>query len=133
MAIHGLALAFHLRPSTTFHAPSTDFSWPSTRYGGTNPSDSSGVLRYVRVWHAGAWLDAGHAMDGVLLGGVGAGTVVEHVEVAIGAADGFAWLGGTVNVRFLSALFMGDDAFDVDEGYQGSGQFLFAMVGAPLP
>ena len=40
------------------------------------------------------------------------------------------FFGGTVNVKYLSVLFVGDDAFDSDEGYQGKGQFLFAMTGA---
>ena len=37
--------------------------------------------------------------------------------------------GGTVNLKYCSAIFCGDDAFDTDEGYQGMGQFLFAMLG----
>ena len=32
-------------------------------------------------------------------------------------------------MKHLAALFVGDDAFDTDEGYQGQGQFLFAMLG----
>ena len=39
------------------------------------------------------------------------------------------FFGGTVNVKYLSVLFVGDDAFDTDEGYQGKGQFLFVMIG----
>ena len=35
-----------------------------------------------------------------------------------------------MNVRYLSVIFTGDDAFDTDEGYQGKGEFLFAMIGA---
>jgi hypothetical protein len=34
-----------------------------------------------------------------------------------------------VNVRNLSVLFVGDDGFDTDEGYQGKGQFLFTILG----
>jgi hypothetical protein len=49
--------------------------------------------------------------------------------VAYNADDGFEFFGGTVNVKYLSVLFVGDDSFDTDEGYQGMGQFLFAMVG----
>ena len=30
----------------------------------------------------------------------------------------------------MHVLFVGDDAFDVDEGYQGRAQFLFAVVGS---
>jgi len=98
-------------------------------YGGTDPYDSSGVLQYVRVWYGGAIVGADNEINGITFGGVGAGTVVDHCEVAFNADDGFEFFGGTVNVKFLSALFVGDDAFDTDEGYQGKGQYLFAMTG----
>merc|ERR550537_856202 len=98
-------------------------------YGGTDPADSSGVLRYVRVWHGGAVVGANNEINGVTFGGVGSGTVVEYCEVAFNLDDGVEFFGGTVNVKYLSTLFVGDDAFDTDEGYQGKGQFLFAMIG----
>ena len=34
-----------------------------------------------------------------------------------------------MNARWLSALFCGDDAIDVDAGYAGSMQFVFIMTG----
>ena len=34
-----------------------------------------------------------------------------------------------MNVKYLSVLFVGDDAFDADQGHVGMGQYLFAMVG----
>jgi len=61
-------------------------------------------------------------------GGVGNGTTLEHLEVAFNKDDGFEFFGGAVNGRWLSALFVNDDAFDTDKGYQGKLQFLFAMV-----
>merc|ERR550537_1090141 len=98
-------------------------------YGGTDPADSSGVLRYVRVWHGGAVVGANNEINGVTFGGVGSGTVVDHCEVAFNKDDGFEFFGGTVNVKYLSVLFVGDDAFDTDEGYQGMGQHLLVMLG----
>jgi hypothetical protein len=98
-------------------------------YGGTDPADDSGVLKYVRVWHGGAKIADDNEINGVTFGGVGSGTVVDHCEVAFNKDDGFEFFGGTVNVKYLSVLFVGDDAFDTDEGYQGKGQFLFTMLG----
>ncbi|KOO53386.1 lipoprotein, partial [Chrysochromulina tobinii] len=98
-------------------------------YGGTNPTDSSGSMQYVRVWHGGAVVGANNEINGITFGGVGSGTVVDHCEVAFNVDDGFEFFGGTVNVKYLSVLFMGDDGFDTDQGYIGKGQFLFVIEG----
>ena len=58
-------------------------------YGGTDPTDSSGLLRYVRVWHGGAVVGADNEINGITFGGVGSGTTVEYCEVAYNADDGF--------------------------------------------
>ena len=97
-------------------------------YGGDDPQDNSGVLQYVRIWHAGAVVGNDNEINGLTFAGVGNGTVIEHVEVAFSLDDGFEWFGGTVNVRYLSSLFSGDDAFDFDQGYQGKAQFLYAQL-----
>ena len=88
-------------------------------YGGDDPFDDSGVLEYVRVWYAGAVTSADNEINGVTFAGVGNGTEVSHVEVAYCLDDGFEFFGGTVNVRYLSSLFNGDDAFDVDQVCDG--------------
>ncbi|KOO35630.1 lipoprotein, partial [Chrysochromulina tobinii] len=98
-------------------------------YGGTNPTDSSGTLQYVRVWHGGAIVGANNEINGITFGGVGSGTIVDHCEVAFNLDDGFEFFGGTVNVKYLSVLFVGDDGFDTDQGYIGKGQFLFVIEG----
>ncbi|KOO36616.1 lipoprotein, partial [Chrysochromulina tobinii] len=98
-------------------------------YGGTNPTDSSGSLQYVRVWHGGAVVGNDNEINGITFGGVGSRTIVDHCEVAFNLDDGFEFFGGTVNVKYLSVLFVADDAFDTDQGYIGKGQFLFVMEG----
>ena len=98
-------------------------------YGGDDPDDDSGILRYVRVWYGGRVIGQDNEINGITFGGVGRGTVVEHCEVAYNLDDGFEFFGGTVNIKNCAAIFCGDDAFDTDEGYQGKGQFLFAMLG----
>jgi hypothetical protein len=99
-------------------------------YGGNDPNDDSGILRYVRVWHGGRSIGQDNEINGITLAGVGNGTIVEYCEVAFNLDDGFELFGGTVDLKYCDVLFVGDDAFDVDEGYQGRGQFLFAMVGS---
>jgi hypothetical protein len=63
------------------------------------------------------------------MGGVGAGTVLEYIEVIAGQDDGFEWFGGTVNSKYLLSAYNNDDAFDYDQGFSGLGQF-WAVVQA---
>jgi hypothetical protein len=98
-------------------------------YGGLFPHDSSGSLRFVSIRHAGDELaTAGNELNCVSLGGVGDGTVFENIECYTNFDDGFEWFGGTVNGRRLVAAFIGDDMFDLDQGYTGVNQFLFGVA-----
>jgi hypothetical protein len=96
-------------------------------YGGVEPHDSSGVLRYVSVRHAGDELGEGNELNGITMAGVGDGTVFEFIEVYMNFDDGIEWFGGTVNGNNLVVTFVGDDHFDVDQGFTGVNQFLFSV------
>lgn len=96
-------------------------------YGGNNPADNSGVLRYVSIRHGGAEIGAGNEINGLTLGGVGSGTTVDFVEVFASFDDGIECFGGSVNIKHAIVSYVGDDCFDADEGYQGSVQFLLAV------
>ena len=93
-------------------------------------SDNSGVFRYVSIRHGGTDIGAGNEINGLTMGGVGSGTLIEFVEVFNNQDDGFEWFGGTVNTRYLVSAFNGDDAFDYDEGFRGKGQFWFVLQAA---
>jgi len=97
-------------------------------YGGEIAQDSSGTLSYVSVRHAGDEIGEGNELNGVSLGGVGSGTVLEYVEVYCNFDDGFEWFGGTVGGEHLAVFFAGDDSFDMDQGYTGVNQFMFAIM-----
>ncbi len=100
---------------------------PRALYGGDNDDDNSGVIKYVSIRHAGIEIGEGNEINGLTMGGVGRGTTIEYVEVISNKDDGFEWFGGTVNGKHLIAAFCRDDAFDIDEGYRGNLQFLFAI------
>ena len=97
-------------------------------YGGQLPNDNSGIVRYVSLRHGGANLAADNEINGFTLGGVGFGTTFEFIEVYANADDAYEWFGGTVNTRYLIALFNNDDSFDIDEGFTGLGQYWFSMM-----
>lgn len=107
-------------------------SEPRGLYGGNDDDDNSGVLRYVSIRHGGTDIGAGNEINGLTMGGVGRGTVIEYVEVYNNVDDGFEWFGGTVNTRYLVSAFNGDDSFDYDEGFRGKGQFWFAIMDAAV-
>ncbi|HNP96967.1 MAG TPA: hypothetical protein PKJ63_15110, partial [Cyclobacteriaceae bacterium] len=61
------------------------------KYGGgatPNDADNSGVFKYVSIRHGGALLGANNEINGLTLGGVGSGTVIEYVEVVGNEDDG---------------------------------------------
>lgn len=97
-------------------------------YGGQDPHDNSGIIRYVSVRHAGDEIGEGNELNGITLGGVGDGTTFEFSEVYVNFDDGIEWFGGTVNGNNLAVTFAGDDTFDLDQGYTGVNQFLFGLM-----
>lgn len=96
-------------------------------FGGGDDEDSSGVLKYVSIRHAGNEFAPASELNALTMGAVGRGTVVEYVETYAGSDDGFEWWGGAVNGSHLVSAFCEDDDFDTDQGYRGTNQFLFAI------
>jgi hypothetical protein len=92
-----------------------------------NYNDNSGVMQYVRIEFAGNVLSEGEETNGLTLGGVGAGTTIDHIQVSYGSDDGYEWFGGTVDQKYLIAYRNADDDFDADQGYYGRTQFGFIL------
>ena len=90
-------------------------------------NDNSGSLQYVSIRHAGFTLEANAEINGLTMGGVGRGTVVDYVEVFANSDDSFEFFGGTVNAKHLVAAFSGDDDLDWDTGYTGSLQYVLSL------
>ena len=99
----------------------------NAQYGGTDANDNSGILRYVRIEFAGVAVSPNNEINGLTLGGVGAGTIVEYVQVTEAADDSFEWFGGTVNCKYLIAHKSWDDDFDTDLGFSGNVQFALGI------
>jgi len=89
-------------------------------YGGTDPTDNSGVIKYVSIRHGGANIGEGNEINGLTLGGVGSRTIIENVEIIANQDDGIEWFGGTVNVKNAVVWNAGDDAIDTDQGWGGT-------------
>lgn len=99
-------------------------------YGGTNDADNSGVVRFVSIRYAGDVIGESNELNSLTMGGLGEGTLLEHIESTFNTDDGFEWFGGKINPRFLFSLYNRDDAFDADEGVRITGQFWTAFQGS---
>lgn len=99
---------------------------PAT-YGGNNNSESSGVMRYLQVRHAGFEVVDGDELNGVTLNAVGSGTTLEYVQVYTTQDDGFEMFGGAVNLKNIVAVNVGDDSVDYSEGWTGNVQFALVV------
>lgn len=97
----------------------------SVRTINTFNAESSGTLQYVRIEFGGVPLPtvSNSEKNGLTLGGVGSGTIIDHVQTSSGGDDGFEWFGGTVNAKFLISHKNIDDDFDTDFGFQGKVQY----------
>lgn len=92
-------------------------------FGGTNAADNSGILKYVRIEFAGVAFETDKEVNGLTLGGVGSGTIIDYVQASFVGDDAYEWFGGTVNAKHLIAFKCLDDDFDTDWGYSGNVQY----------
>ncbi len=98
-------------------------------YGGANDDDDSGSLSYVSLRYGGFMLSTAVELNGLSLGGVGRGTDMHHIEIFNNADDGVEIWGGTVNMKYVSIWNIGDDNFDLDQGWRGKAQFGLLVQG----
>jgi hypothetical protein len=89
-------------------------------YGGTNDADNSGSIKFISIRHGGSLIGASNEINGLTLGGVGSGTVIENVEVVANQDDGIEFFGGTVSVKNVLVWNSGDDGVDTDQAYAGT-------------
>lgn len=89
-------------------------------YGGSDANDNSGIMDYISIRHCGALIGEGNEINGLTLGGVGAGTTISNIEVIGTLDDGIEFFGGTVNVSNVLIGFQGDDGLDIDQNYSGT-------------
>ncbi|MFH6770346.1 multidrug transporter [Gaetbulibacter aestuarii] len=92
----------------------------SLPYGGTDATDNSGIIKYMRLEYSGGAADGSSENNGFSFYGVGNGTVVDYIESYAGKDDGAEFFGGTVNVSHYLAVLNEDDSIDWTEGFSGS-------------
>lgn len=96
-------------------------------YGGTDPNDNSGVLRFVRVEFAGIEFSPDNELNGIAFQGVGRGTIVDHIQVSFNKDDGIEMFGGSVDIKHAVLTNIGDDSVDWTFGWNGRMQFVIVQ------
>lgn len=89
-------------------------------YGGNDPADNSGILRYVVIKHAGFEVAPGDELNGITLNTVGSGTTIENLEIYSAYDDGAEFFGGSVSIKNLVVLYARDDSIDFTDSYNGT-------------
>lgn len=87
-------------------------------YGGQDPEDNSGIMKYVRIEYAGRKLSASKELNGLSLAGVGRKTTISHVQISYSNDDSFECYGGDLNLSNLVSYRTTDDDFDFTQGAQ---------------
>ncbi len=95
-------------------------------YGGTDPDDDSGSLRYVRIEFAGTEFSPDNELNGIAFQGVGRGGSYEYIQVHMNRDDAFEFFGGTADLKHAVASNTGDDSLDWTYGWTGRVQFVAA-------
>ncbi len=95
-----------------------------TPYGGNNPNDDSGVLKYTQIRWAGFPVRPDQELNSLTLLGVGAGTTLDFIEAFEGEDDGIEFFGGTAQVKHLVLVNNHDDSLDWGQGWRGKAQFV---------
>ncbi len=98
-------------------------------YGGTDDDDNSGALSHLSIRYGGRVVGLANELNGLSLGGIGRGTDIDHIEIMNNVDDGIEIWGGTVNLRYVSIWNIGDDSFDIDQGWRGSAQYGLIVQG----
>jgi len=101
-------------------------------YGGTDDNHSSGSFKYCRIEFAGTVITPGNEINGLTMGALGKGTVIENVQVSFIDDDGFEWFGGTADAKYLVSFRNVDDDFDTDFGFSGRVQYGIALRDSAL-
>ncbi len=98
-------------------------------YGGGNDNDDSGSISYLSLRYGGRTAAVGIELNGLSLGGLGRNTEVHHIEILNNLDDGIEVWGGTVNFKYVSIWNVGDDGFDIDQGWRGKAQYGLIVQG----
>ncbi len=101
-------------------------------YGGAQPADNSGTMRYVQIRYSGFVLSGNAELQSLTTGGVGSGTQLSHIQSVNSSDDGVEFFGGVVNVKNLIVAGAEDDGLDTDTGVKAQMQYVIVAQRAGI-
>ncbi|MDP4575973.1 hypothetical protein Q9K02_12550 [Qipengyuania sp. G39] len=96
-------------------------------FGGAQPADSSGSMKFVQIRYSGFVLSGDNELQSLTTGGVGRNTVLENIMSFNSSDDGVEFFGGNVNTKRLIVVGAEDDSIDTDTGVKANMQFVIAI------
>ncbi|WP_016955216.1 hypothetical protein [Catenovulum agarivorans] len=102
-------------------------------FGGSDNTDSSGSIKYAKIWYAGSGPregGGGDDLNSLTLNAVGSGSSFEYIHIHQGYDDGVEIFGGAADLAYIAVTDTQDDSFDLDAGWQGDAHHLFVMHGS---
>ena len=93
-------------------------------FGGADPADDSGELRYLQLRYAGFEITPRNELNGIAFQGTGSGTEVNYIQVYNNADDGVEFFGGTTNAKYIALNGNADDSLDYTDGWTGNVQYV---------
>lgn len=97
------------------------------QYGGDGTQTVVRSLSYVSIRHAGAAILPNQVFPALSLVALRETAQLNHLEVFAAADRGLAFYSGTAQVSHAMAAFCQGPAFSWQDGYNGKGQFWFAL------
>lgn len=118
---------------STDYTPFSGFNNEEYEIGGGSLDDSSGYLRYVSIRYGGSFveyepLDRFFQITGLILAGVGSGTIIDNIETVGGILAGILIYYGTVDVTNLVVSEAPEKGIAL-EGYSGNLENAIAVLG----
>ncbi|MEL0639697.1 hypothetical protein V6260_03645 [Pseudoalteromonas aliena] len=101
-------------------------------FGGKDNADSSGNIKWAKIWYAGSGPRVGGEGDdlnSLTLNAVGSGSEFDYLHIHQGFDDGIEIFGGATTLKHVAVTDTQDDSFDFDAGWQGKAQYLFIQHG----
>ncbi|KXI28615.1 hypothetical protein [Paraglaciecola hydrolytica] len=117
------------RTAATCNVPSEGIT---SYFGGNNNADSSGNIKWAKIWYAGSGPKVGgdgDDLNSLTLNAVGSGSEFDYIHIHQGFDDGVEIFGGATTLKHIVVTDTQDDSFDFDAGWQGKAQFLFIQHG----